>query len=531
LTGAGADGEISGPGDPPGESSTSYDEVPYEGGAFSLSHPDHLQAAAGLFGLDAPAPDGAAILELGCGTGGNLLPMADSLPEARLLGIDLSARQIAVAREAASAAGLGNVEFRRRSIIDLDERIGRFDYVICHGVYSWVPREVREGILAVCRRHLSPNGVAYISYNTYPGWHLRAQVREMMGFHAGRFQGAEQRIAQARALLDFLIEATDGHDGLYQQLLREELERVRDRPDSYLFHEHLEEHNEPEYFHRFMTGAANAGLAYLGEARFGDMLPLAFSREVRDTLARIAPDIIHMEQYLDFLRNRLFRRTLLCHREVRLEREIDGQRLSRFRLLSPLAPTEPDPDGGTRFAHSEGSRITVYDAFEAAVLERLGNAWPASVPCPELAAEARRRVADASGPSEDDLSVAAGLALRLLSAGLLDIRSAPDRFRREAGERPRACALARLQARDGGVVTNLRHQSVHLEPLELRVLPWLDGSRDRSDLARDLASLLSAERFQLDGPDPVPELPSMVGVEALVDGLLRTYARTALLAG
>src|SRR5207248_7297064 len=153
------------------------------------------------------------------------------------------------------ALGFSNISLRHASILDVDESYGPFDYVICHGVFSWVPDNVREKILDICAKHLTPSGVAYVSYNTYPGWHMRGMIRDMMRFHALRFSGAQTQVKQARALLDFLAKSAPQDGGAFASLLRSELEGVRTRADHYLYHEHLEAVNDPLYFHQFAEQA------------------------------------------------------------------------------------------------------------------------------------------------------------------------------------------------------------------------------------------------------------------------------------
>ena len=104
------------------------------------------------------------------------------------------------------AIGLTNVELKCLSILDVTPEFGTFDYVVCHGVYSWVPAPVREKILDICRRNTTPQGVAYVSYNTYPGWHMRGMIRDMMLYHASHFAEPLTKVGQSRALLDFLAE-------------------------------------------------------------------------------------------------------------------------------------------------------------------------------------------------------------------------------------------------------------------------------------------------------------------------------------
>src|SRR5262245_19896617 len=148
-----------------------YDQVPYQSHPFPHTQPPRLAAIATLFGLNPPPVPTARILEIGCAAGGNLIPLAARFPDATCLGIDLSSVQIRQAVPRVQALGLRNLELRRQSVTDLGADEGPFDYVICHGVYSWVPQSVREAILRVCAERLSDNGIAIVSYNVLPGWH------------------------------------------------------------------------------------------------------------------------------------------------------------------------------------------------------------------------------------------------------------------------------------------------------------------------------------------------------------------------
>jgi len=229
-----------------------------------------------------PDPGKRPVLEIGCADGGNLVPLAVVYPESTLVGIDLSQVQIAEGQETVRALGLTNIELGRQSVLDVTAQLGAFDYVICHGVYSWVPADVQQKILEVCKKNLAPQGVAYVSYNTYPGWHMRGMIRDMLQYHVQPFTLPAMKVRQARNLLDFLGKAAGspkkgsdpGSQGgqtpfsanPYSLLLENELESFRRSSDSYLFHEHLEEVNEPIYFHQFIDKAAGHGLRYLGEA-------------------------------------------------------------------------------------------------------------------------------------------------------------------------------------------------------------------------------------------------------------------------
>src|SRR5438128_8466150 len=177
----------------------SYDAVPYPDKPRPATHPDHLAALARLVGLSPAPARRCRVLELGCAAGANLWPMAQYLPESEFVGVDFSPVQIENGLRVVADAGLTNLTLRAASILDVDGSWGTFDYVLCHGVFSWVPREVQAAILSICARQLAPQGVAYVSYNTFPGWHTRLMLREMVAYHAGHYPDDETRRRQGLA--------------------------------------------------------------------------------------------------------------------------------------------------------------------------------------------------------------------------------------------------------------------------------------------------------------------------------------------
>ena len=180
---------------------STYDDVPYESNPFPQTHPDRLATIASFFGVTPPPVANARVLELGCAAGGNIIPIAVVHPESKVTGIDLSARQIDDGRAVVDALELKNIDLQQKSISDIDPSFGEFDFIICHGVYSWVPDEVQTDILRISKENLAENGIAYVSYNTYPGWHMRGMIRDMMKFHVGQFTDSGMQIKQARALV------------------------------------------------------------------------------------------------------------------------------------------------------------------------------------------------------------------------------------------------------------------------------------------------------------------------------------------
>jgi methyltransferase-like protein/SAM-dependent methyltransferase len=468
---------------------TSYDEVPYEGHPFPQTHPNRLATLATLLGLR-PAPvDRCRVLELGCANGGNLIPMAFTLPESRFVGIDLSASQVAEGVQTVTALSLKNIELRHLSILDVGDALGRFDYIICHGVYSWVPAAVQDKLLDVCAKNLQPDGVAYVSYNTLPGWHMRGMIRDMMSYHARQFTEPYTRIQKARNLLDFLAESVAQEDSPYRLLLKNEADLLRRCRDSYLFHEHLEDVNEPIYFHQFADRAAAKGLRFLGEADFHVMVPGNYPPEVEKVLQQLSSDIIHIEQYMDFLRNRMFRQTLLCHADKTPCYTLRPEQMSEFSLASPARPVSlrPNlaPDVVEEFKATNDVTLKSSVAIVKSAMLLLGEAWPRAVPFDELCRQARDRLRG-SGALDDateevDRALLGESLLRCYtsaSTNLIELYVHPPRLVLTLGARPIASPLARLQAEKTNQLTNLRHELVTVSEFERHALRLLDGSRD-----------------------------------------------------
>ena len=254
----------------------SYNVTPYESYPFAQSHPQRLATIGTIFGLT-PAPlQHCRVLELGCASGGNLIPMAEVFPNSTFLGIDASSRQIDDGNGSIAALGFRNITLTCEDLLNVDDTYGKFDYIIAHGVYSWVPDNVQQKIFSICKQNLSENGIAYVSYNTYPGWRLRGMIRDLMLYRAKFFENPETQLQQGRALLDFLAGATSAQNNAFSKLLADKVQGLTTKHDYYLIHEHLEVINEPVYFYEFMERAKNFGLQYLGEAEYSMMMASNF---------------------------------------------------------------------------------------------------------------------------------------------------------------------------------------------------------------------------------------------------------------
>ncbi len=520
---------------------TSYDEVPYPSFSYPQTHPDRLATLATLFGMTPPPVERCRVLELGCASGGNLIPMAEALPHSEFVGIDLSERQIAAGQAAASALGLKNLTLGQANLLHVPEGLGPFDYVLAHGLYSWVPPAVQEKLLSICGKSLAPNGVAYVSYNTYPGWHGRAAVRDMMRFHTRHTAGPRERVAQARALLALLAESAPPQRPAYGQLLKEEQERLQGRLDPFLLHDQLAEVNDAAYFHDFTRRASRHGLQYLAEAELGTMSPQRLGPDVAAALARMGGDLIGREQYLDFATNRAFRQTLLCHQNVGLQRELGGEALRALRIASPSRCTSPQPDlrpgRPEEFRSPGGTTLGTDHALSKAAFLHLEQVWPRGLPFDALQAAARARLAGSGIAVQDEASFArdskelAETLLQAYTANVAELHAHEPHVVIEPGERPVASGWARLQAAEGDKVTTRRHEVVPLDELTRHLLCLLDGSRDREALLDGLVQRV-AERglvVQQHGREVTGPLPLRAALGEGLETRLRGLGRSALL--
>jgi SAM-dependent methyltransferase len=519
---------------------TAYDEVPYPSFALPQTHPDRLATIATLLGL-APAPVARCrVLELGCGDGSNLIPMAASLPASRFVGVDLAPGPIAVARTAAARLALENVTFHHIDVMQVTAALGTFDYVIAHGMYSWVPAEVRDKLLAICRQHLTPDGVAYMSYNALPGCRVRQMVREMLLFHVGRtslpgeFAGGvapTRQIARAVELARILVAARPSSDP-FQTILRDELEEWEGTSGAYVFHDDLAPVNTPVYFTEFVQHAAAHGLQYLCEADYHETQDRRYPPDVRAALARFAgEDVCRREQYLDFLQCRRFRQTLLCHKERTVHRPPAPQLVRRLYASSVARPIEegaPGSASGQGTSTARGRRVVEFQGprgaamrtdhpVAIAALEHLSDMWPQAAAFGELLRAARGRVAAevsavgrrGAGPAPNrEAEALAEILLAAFGAGLVELHVQPPSLLARATDRPVASPVARLQSETQNGVTNLRHTTVKVEDdVGRRLLQLLDGTRDRAALRAEMAGFLRDRFRSQDGSGPMTDVP------------------------
>ena len=532
---------------------TDYDEVPYPNLSHVQTHPDSLATLATLLGLTPTPVDRCRVLEIGCAAGGNLLPMAQNLPGSTFVGIDYSARQIEAGQAALAAVGFPNARLLHLNLLDLTPEFGEFDYIIAHGVYSWVPQPVRDKLLTVCKENLAPHGLAYVSYNVYPGWHMLASLRDLMLWHTREIADPLERVAQARGVLQFMAESVPAdHMGratllnAFAKFLIQETERIGPKSDSFLLHDELEENNQPLYFHEFMAHAERHGLQFVSELDFRSALPNFYPKGVTESLLKTARNVVELEQYLDFLRNRTFRQTLLCHAGQTINRTIKPESLRPFHLASRAVPDAEQPQIATRtvekFKTLDGATLSIDHPVSKAAMIHLALQWPRTVPFADLLPAAEARLGHTSdspapvaapGEQTDEYVLSTNLLKAFVySENLVEAHIYPPAFVVAVSERPTASPWARQMAASEPKVTNLRHERVELDPLAQYLLPFVDGTRTAEELLELLLAgpVASGKLVAQQNDQPVTDPAAVRAVLAgeLQDSL-RWLGRAALL--
>ena len=296
---------------------TIYKELGYKSYPFPFTTPAYLEAYGTLVGLNTPPAKTARVLELGATYGGNIISQAVHNPEATFVGIELSQDQVEKGNKIISDAKLDNVSLIQGDIMNFDETLGTFDYIIAHGFYSWISDEMKDKLLDIISHHLADNGIAYVSYNTYPGWHTMEEVRQLMLF-ANR--GYDELTHKEKVLRGKTVGSLVGAQILNYDNLKERnskflgaLRSVMQKDDYYVGHDHLEPHNDPCYFYQFNDHLKAHNLTYVCDADLTLSMVRTYDDSIADKLEKLAPNSqADQEQYLDFMLDTTFRKSIIC---------------------------------------------------------------------------------------------------------------------------------------------------------------------------------------------------------------------------
>lgn len=456
----------------------------------SMSHPSTDPAitavAAKLAGLDIPTPTCANILEIGCASGHNLMPLAARWPDSRFTGIDYSTSAIREARRLATEAGLTNVEFIEADLCAFDPGEDSYDFIIAHGVYSWVPDQVRQALLDFCKAHLSHEGIATISYNTLPGWSLRKTLVSLTGLISQRPAAGE--IGQdPESILAYLATAAGCHTP-YARHLTAVLHDMFGKSSDILHFDDFGPVNEACTFLDFTGHASRSGLLYLGESQIADNFPAALAPESARILRPLGNDPLVLQQTIDVLTNRTFRSSILCRADAPIQTRITAATALHFsvRCLHEFEAT----DEGARLIDREGEELARFEhPLAVAFFAALDECAPESVPMSEIIERMADRMKEQFDPT-NSLPPLATLVMDAARQNLILLRDEPVRFDPLPPAFPNLGRLRLMAAAKGQALVDIYHAPCSFVDERHQVAAAMDGTRSIDELAAISKSLI-----------------------------------------
>ncbi|MDO5667056.1 MAG: class I SAM-dependent methyltransferase [Alcaligenaceae bacterium] len=499
-----------------------YDALPYDSYSFPYSHPARLSAVARLFGLTPPTNKKFRVLELGAASGGNLIPLAMFYPEVELVGIDYSTVQVEKAKKLINSLGLDNrVQFLCQSITELDhEELGLFDYIICHGVYSWVPNEVQDAIISGIKKHLKADGIAYVSYNVYPGWKRLEVLRDMMLYHTRLMteHSAQERLAQGRAIVEF-IKGLSHENSAVRQMIDRPWEDFKNKSDSYLGHELLEPVNQPCYFLDFAEKLASYNLSYLADAEPSLCVIHDLPQEkITELIQASQNNQIMLEQYMDFLYFRQFRKSLIVHQEAgdTIKRQIPNEVFDKLNYSIDFCLEEATQEGNPsviesttvyagnvavennsetptlkpaehRFILSHNRPVTTYNEADYAVMKSLAELTPQVFNKQQVLKKASEIHKDPQ-LSLNITNIFSRLSLTGLSHIWDQLPSETPIW--EIEKYPYIPEIMRHYYRETGHLSNYLHNSIGLTIIQHQIIDLMDGEHSIEDMLNHLKKAL-----------------------------------------
>ncbi|GJL84357.1 MAG: hypothetical protein DHS20C02_01320 [Micavibrio sp.] len=510
----------------------SYDDAPYESYAYPLTHPEHQAVVAKLFGLSPIDLKTARVLELGCGGGGNILPLALDFPNADFVGIDLSPVQIEEANTHKEALGLKNVRFEAMDIMDFDKKMGEFDYIICHGVFSWVPDFVREKILEICDKHLSKNGLACISYNVMPGWAPLRSVREMMMIHTAKFEDPAKKVSQAKYLVEFLDKFMPQGSSMHKAVHNVHEKFKESTNDSYILHEYLESNNNPFYFNEFAEMIAAHKLQYIGDSTLSLMYTGNFPPEAEKALKQVK-DMVTKEQYIDFLSNRQFRHSVIKPQGSKTK-GADPAVLDELHFSCDLIMEEEKAGEPLTFRRPGSDfSIDVTDPYAKILFREMCKIRNIRYAFKELIAFVVKK-SDNAQKQEIEAFLRNNMGLYIFQ-NIIRPNITPSAHTLEISKKPQAHPLAVYQSQLANCtyVTNISYSTAKPSALEMELLRHLDGTNTLTELTKKMMESIKSGKITINQNNtPVTdEKKQKELLEDIVPKALKNIAKMNLMVG
>ena len=473
---------------------TAYDETPYESYPYPECHPDRFSVMARLFGMEPPAKRNFRYLEIGCAGGGNIIPLALQYPESEFLGIDYAQVQVDFGKRIIHDLELKNVTIQQSDIMELEDSLGRFDYIVAHGIYSWVPDPVRERLMKVFKQLLKPEGIAYVSYNVYPGWKLREIIRDMMRFQSRSVSDIEDKSNKALSFVQATHEALKNDNSTYATVLKNECSTAVKALSGLVIHDYLAAVNQPVYFHDFVGHIEKEGLSYFADTDFYTIPSINKKPEAIDALVKRVDGMLELEQHTDYVKNRYFRRSLLVHdgRELGYHVKNEAFKEMHFTLVGhPKFSGNVNLKNGAKveFTIAGDKKTVCQDPISKCVLMMLGEAWPKTLSYKDLSKSLKKKLKNLT--TETEIEQGLCLVLRSMYAqNFISIFNEKLNVVNKLSNKPEADPYIRYEATFKKWVTNGRNEVRVIDEFAQNLLQFVDGKRDRKQLQEKMVEVV-----------------------------------------
>ena len=447
-------------------------------------HPDRMCLIARLFGVHATLlNDGARVLEIGCGTGSDLIPVALGSPQCEFVGVDSSEEMINSANATVTHLGLTNVRFIRQDIAQLPHS-GNFDYIIVHGVLSWVKTDVQENIFKFCGENLTDNGVCYISCNMLPGCEVRDFLREEFKKVIGSSSDKQQPAELRKFLRGFIDDKSERHLPFQLARLRAEAQNMLTQSEEYLLYEMCSE-SKAFFFQDLARVAKSFGLKYLGDSKlkrvgFLDVLDFQDHIETGDEFVACC------EQEADLSRMEMFRANLFCKNSTHIERKPDLSVIEKCYISTVLTYNE-DNFGESFFFNPSGKRVEIKSPEVTQILKVLAQNWPRPVHYEALKETHAEFFLNQKLTSDINSEL-----FELFKKEFLDFYLLTPQQSATMAVSP----YARFQLQTQNWATNYRHEYVNFTDDEIKVAKLLDGNNSLQDIFDKLDHAVRLDKIE-----------------------------------
>ncbi|MGI0481656.1 class I SAM-dependent methyltransferase [Geminocystis sp. CENA526] len=321
-------------------------EINYTYGFYGELSPLKLSLATAIKSIHPPdLEESFNYCELACGRGYTTNLLASCYPHAQFYANDFNPNHIHEAQKLAQSAGSQNVHFFDDSFSEfIEQDLPSFDFIVLHGIYSWITAENRQAIVNFIRKKLKVGGLVYISYNALPGWATAMPMQGLMIRY--RQHSSEPILESIENALNFTGQLLEANAGYFTQnpALKSRYENLKQQNRHYLAHEYFNEEWNSFYFDQVAQELEEAKLNFVGSAQVIDYVDILNLSETAQQQLKQIKDATYREVVRDFFLNTQFRRDIFARGQLSMTppQHIKVIENIRYALIVPLNAVKLD---------------------------------------------------------------------------------------------------------------------------------------------------------------------------------------------